>query len=999
MSDENKNPEREIKPQVIPDANLLSQKDVETRLIPQPVLEKDTPEGDKPEGGNNPEGSEGGVETRFVHQPVQRPDIFHLIAQAAMDSSISQFYGRAKRLAYTPVNLLPAPAEEKPYVPKVEEQPAAQPSVPQAVQPAAPSVVPPSEQPKAQKKPRSLAELLGKRKAAEQDQAQKLAKVDKDQDPLGGSMEEIAADVAKLQADSANLQPAHPSPAATPSHVPEVRKENLTAGDTQIDSEAPTAIVRAVTPGAGSGQSLESRVDSGSGSRDGEPTALISPEEMRGRRTTASYRKGPDSSLTAIFEAPDASNSPLPHNSPESSLRVAQNPTEGASAMAHASSGHVSALFKVADYVPHSPSDDSPWTGCQVSGGNYLMLRKLGKGGMGTVYLAKTLKGPGAGNLVAIKFHEISSGHDELYARMRQESEIMARGKCRHFVKYIGSGRTKERNPVKRQEQNNMQDLFYIAMEYVPHTDLEKRTKYGGRMAAGEALKIITDVLEALDDMHRQGLVHRDVKPSNIFVTKDGKAYLADLGLAKWTENAKNTAQTAVGHVMGTPYYMSPEQGKGEATDSRSDVYCAGETLFSFLAGKPPHLKAEHESPIDILFRKIHAADPERLARVIPGIDPHVDGLVACMIELDPAKRYEIPEALFVIHKIEEAAGKSPAEKAEKQKMAKELCSSWERQDYLKDLRIAKSIVNEAADLMFYCEGDARANLMKYALASSQVVKDFAGGINEAEREGLLVRAGAIIKDHAAPPEKKKKRGDFGELYSIVIDNTGFIMRTVAAIGEGINNPKSKCSDILEMLVVVQDENERIGGYISQIGAKSAENKVSPKQLAKLKEDHKVYTETLKAVEEEVYLFVYGSARDRIAVNDYSAAFDWLSIINERITHSIEYTTAADQKAVLDKGVIEGHMLLASLEMFLEGERVRYCGLQPGNEEQAQKDAEERIRQVTDSAEKLIGLYPKYSVPGYAKRIRNLTEMLENAKGLNGAGSGSSPQPPQPNPQ
>jgi eukaryotic-like serine/threonine-protein kinase len=255
--------------------------------------------------------------------------------------------------------------------------------------------------------------------------------------------------------------------------------------------------------------------------------------------------------------------------------------------------------------------------------GRYMHLELLGRGGMATVYRAYD---PSLGRLVALKL--IRDEDPALSQRLLMEARAQARIEHEHVCRIYEAGEEEGRP--------------YIAMQYVEGRPL--REVYPG-LTLEQKLKLMAEVAEGLHAAHRVGLLHRDVKPSNVMVdvTDDGVAfpYVVDFGLALET-NAPGV--TATRQVMGTPAYMSPEQARGETRtlDRRSDVYSLGATLYEMLGGSPPF---EGGSSVDLLMKLLHE-EPAPLLLRDPGIPRDVQTIVMKCLEKEPARRYDSARAL-----------------------------------------------------------------------------------------------------------------------------------------------------------------------------------------------------------------------------------------------------------------------------------------------------------------------------------------------------------------
>ena len=226
-------------------------------------------------------------------------------------------------------------------------------------------------------------------------------------------------------------------------------------------------------------------------------------------------------------------------------------------------------------------SEGAESTGKSVAG--YELLGQIGRGGMGTVHRARAP----SGEIVALKLLDQRVTEN---ARQLQRFQREARTACRlHHP-----------NIVQAYDFGADGRQHYIAMEYVEGEDLAELLKRRGRLPESEALRIIGPIAQALHKAHARGLIHRDVKPGNILLGRDGSVKLTDMGLVKEIDTDANLTQTGSG--LGTHQYMAPEQFKhAKNVDIRCDVYSLAATLYVMVTGKLPF---EGANPVDSLIRK-----------------------------------------------------------------------------------------------------------------------------------------------------------------------------------------------------------------------------------------------------------------------------------------------------------------------------------------------------------------------------------------------------------
>lgn len=254
--------------------------------------------------------------------------------------------------------------------------------------------------------------------------------------------------------------------------------------------------------------------------------------------------------------------------------------------------------------------------------GQYQILERVSRGSTSTVYKAYQEK---LDRFVAVK---VLSPHfmdeEDFLERFRREAQAVARLDHPNIL------------PVYDYEQAG--DVVYIVMKYVNSGSL--RELMGSPMDLRDSMEIISQVGLALGFAHKQGVIHRDVKPANILVGDNNWALLTDFGLAKILASGRRTTEAGVG--MGTPDYMSPEQAQGLTLDGRADLYSLGVTLYEMLTGKTPF---DGDSGIAVVVK--HITEPVKPAREIdPTIPIEVEGVVMKALMKDPNQRFETAESM-----------------------------------------------------------------------------------------------------------------------------------------------------------------------------------------------------------------------------------------------------------------------------------------------------------------------------------------------------------------
>jgi serine/threonine-protein kinase len=252
-------------------------------------------------------------------------------------------------------------------------------------------------------------------------------------------------------------------------------------------------------------------------------------------------------------------------------------------------------------------------------GGRYRIERELGSGGMATVYLAEDVRHH---RKVAIKVL-----HPELSAvlgteRFLKEIELTANLQHPHILPLFDSG--------------SADGLLFYVMPYVEGETLRGRIERESQLSISDAVRIATEVADALEYAHKRGVIHRDIKPENILL-HDGRPLVADFGIALALQQAGGERMTKTGMSLGTPQYMAPEQAMGDRTvDHHADIYALGAVTYEMIAGEPPFTGPNSQA----ILAKVITTDPVPLVEKRRSVPPHVDAAVLTALEKTPADRF-----------------------------------------------------------------------------------------------------------------------------------------------------------------------------------------------------------------------------------------------------------------------------------------------------------------------------------------------------------------------
>ncbi len=264
--------------------------------------------------------------------------------------------------------------------------------------------------------------------------------------------------------------------------------------------------------------------------------------------------------------------------------------------------------------------------------GRYEIIEELGKGGMGSVYRVFDKK---IEEEVALKLLKLEIAEDKkTIERFRNELKL---------ARKIG-----HRNVCKMYDLNEEEGINYITMEYVPGEDLKSFIRRAAPLSTGKSVSIAKQVCEGLAEAHRLGVVHRDLKPQNIMIDKDGNAKIMDFGIAR---SLKTKGITGTGVMIGTPEYMSPEQVEGKKVGPTSDIYSLGVILYEMVTGQLPF---KGENPLSIAMK--HKGEiPKNPTVIITQCPDNLSQVILKCLEKDKERRFQRAEKLlYELSNIEE---------------------------------------------------------------------------------------------------------------------------------------------------------------------------------------------------------------------------------------------------------------------------------------------------------------------------------------------------------
>src|SRR5437016_3643617 len=253
--------------------------------------------------------------------------------------------------------------------------------------------------------------------------------------------------------------------------------------------------------------------------------------------------------------------------------------------------------------------------------GDYQILDELGSGGMGRVWRVR--------NVISDRIEAMKvllpdlAGRQELAARFLREIKLMAS--------------LNHPNVAALRTAFTADNQLYMVMEYVEGTTVAGKLEHGA-IPVSDALNYIRQVLDAVSYAHKQNVIHRDIKPANMMLTPQGVIKLMDFGIAR---SGRDPALTTAGTTMGSLYYMSPEQVRGEMVDHRSDVYSVGVSLYEMVTGQRPF-----QSDSDVAIMAAHLQQmPKPPVELRPGLPKALSDVIMIAMAKNPAQRFQSADA------------------------------------------------------------------------------------------------------------------------------------------------------------------------------------------------------------------------------------------------------------------------------------------------------------------------------------------------------------------
>jgi serine/threonine-protein kinase len=357
--------------------------------------------------------------------------------------------------------------------------------------------------------------------------------------------------------------------------------------------------------------------------------------------------------------------------------------------------------------------------------GRYEIVRRLGAGGMAEVYCAEDSQ---LGRQVALKL---------LYRRFAEDAEFVERFR-REASAAAG---LQHPNVVQVFDRGEWDGTYYIAMEFISGRTLKQVVRDHGALEPALAADLTIQVLKATRFAHRRGVVHRDLKPQNVLVDEEGRAKVADFGIAR----AGASDMTETGSVMGTAQYLSPEQAQGLPVDLRSDLYSIGVILYELLTGVVPF---DAESPVTVALKQVSEAPVPAIQRN-PAIPPALDAVAMHALRKDPDARFQDADGFIDALEAALAGGYVERTVVEEPVVAEE--RGWGRAAVIALIVLALAAIAIGAYLLFKPEMKQVPNVVeKRAENATRTLQDEGFEVNVVTVESDTVEEDRVVEQDPA---------------------------------------------------------------------------------------------------------------------------------------------------------------------------------------------------------------------------------------------------------
>ncbi len=359
--------------------------------------------------------------------------------------------------------------------------------------------------------------------------------------------------------------------------------------------------------------------------------------------------------------------------------------------------------------------------------GRFEVIERLGRGGMGTVYRVVDRQ---INEEIALKLlrPEIA-GDAKVVARFKNELKLAR--KIAH------------KNICRMYDINEYEGGHYITMEYMPGEDLKSLIRRAGAVSAEKALSIARQAADGLKEAHRLGVVHRDLKPQNILLDREGGVHILDFGIARLLGGAEFTE---AGMVVGTPDYMSPEQVDGQPADERSDIYSLGIIIYEMVTGRPPF---SGETAVSVALKQ-KTAIPVEPSALSQQVSPPFSRLILKCLEKNPASRYQSAEDLLVaLAELEKEISGKPFTQAS----ARAKALTAEGRELIRSVAVLPfKDMSPQQDQQYFCEGlaeeliNALTQVKGLRVAARTSAFSFKGKDIDIREIGMILNVGAVLE-------------------------------------------------------------------------------------------------------------------------------------------------------------------------------------------------------------------------------------------------------------